>query len=601
MSDALDTKSPWSSLSQPKSASQYYAKQMLDKPPEERQKYAEELAYNQLSLAPVSGEAISAKEAKDYFEEGRTGMGMLSAAGAIPFAGAAIRPITKGLSKLGQATGANKFINDVAMNMPTNVRGGFIGDALDKMPAVQSKMGIKPKEIPHSSGKTKGAGLPYYTPMMTGVSTAGEGLSALGATLKSKMNPKDIAFERTTGFPAVKAREIAAGAEGASETAELMASQISKGKSPTLLSPLTSKTYLATNMDVSDTKSLSDAVSTQFVHGKTKHQVPEKTALRFAKHAQAQVDGKGLVNVKNPRAGGGAGQAEAAGQKSVAPTAVKALQGNARKAYLAELGQEALTPKQTVEFLQISGALDPIAFNKYFKKNGFENVTSAVASLARARNKVARGGTLGKKEKRALESFNKMPVNKNTGQRLAAVRDDAGNLLSNDSLDMIGDVKDGDFLTLQQFFKSSQKELGGANAFISVDPKTQRAYVGISDKHDIGGLNPIQGENMITVQPIVSLDYAAGKFGKRAGLADTTAAKGSKQKTRDAVSNVEQMTGVSRKKGETERQFVRRAILESNVIVSKEDKAKALKNLGMTVGTGGMLTAGLATALSDDE
>lgn len=594
MSDALDTTSPYDVLARQRTRGGV-RKQLT--PEEELQKQLDAV-YNAASFLPISGEIIAAKEAKDYFEQGRTGMGMLSAAGAIPFAGAFIRPITKGLSKVGQATGVNKFINDVAMNMPTNVRGGFIGDALDKMPAVQSKMGIKPKEIPHSSGQTKGAGLPYYTPMLTGLSTAGEGLSALGTTLRSKMNPQDIAFERTTGFPAVKAREIAAGAEGASETAELMASQISKGKSPTLLSPLTSKTYLATNMDVSDTQGLAEAVSTKFVHGKTKHQVPEKTAVRFAKHAQAQVDGQGLVNVKNPRAGGGAGQAEAAGQKSVAPTAVKALQGNARKAYLAELGQDSLTPKQTVEFLQIAGALDPITFNKYFKKNGFENVTTAVASLARARNKVARGGTLGKKEKRALQAFNKMPVNKNTGQRLATVKDDAGKILSNDSLDKIGNVKEGDFLTLQQFFKSSQKELGGANAFISVDPKTQRAYVGISDKHDIGGLNPIQGENMITVQPIVSLDYATGKFGKKAGLADTTAAKGAKQKTRDAVSDVEQMTGVSRKKGETERQFVRRAILESNIIVSKEDKLKALRNAGIT---GGMLTAGTVAALSGDE
>lgn len=566
-------------------------------PEEARQKQLDAL-YNTASFFPISGEIIAAKEAKEQFEQGNTGMGLLSAAGAIPIAGVAIRPALRGLSKLGAVTGLNKLINDVAMNMPTNVRGGFIGDVLDKMPSVQSKMGIKPKEIPHSSGKTKGAGLPYYTPMLTGVSTVGEGLSSLGTTLRSKINPQDIAFERTTGFPAVKAREIAEGAEGASETAELMASQISKGKSPTLLSPITSKTYLAANMDVSDTQGLAEAISTKFVHGKTKHQVPEKTAVRFAKHAQAQVDGQGLVNVKNPRAGGGAGQAEAAGQKSVAPTAVKALQGNARKAYLAELGQEALTPKQTVEFLQISGALDPITFNKYFKKNGFENVTSAVASLARARNKVARGGTLGKKEKRALEAFKKMPVNKNTGQRLATVKDDAGNILSNDSLDKIGNVKEGDFLTLQQFFKSSQKELGGANAFISVDPKTQRAYIGISDKHDIGGLNPIQGENMITVQPIVSLDYATGKFGKKAGLADTTTAKGSKQRIRDAVSDVEKITGVSRKKGETERQFVKRAIKEANIVVSKEDKLKAIRNVGIG---GGMLTAGTVATLSDDE
>ena len=58
----------------------------------------------------VHGEVISAKEAKDYFEQGRTGMGMLLPAGAIPLVGAGIRPITKSVGSL---------MNKTAMNTPT--------------------------------------------------------------------------------------------------------------------------------------------------------------------------------------------------------------------------------------------------------------------------------------------------------------------------------------------------------------------------------------------------------------------------------------------------------------------------------------------------
>lgn len=63
---------------------------------EARQKQLD-ATYNMASFLPITGEAIAAKEAKEQFEQGNTGMGMLLSLGAIPFAGTAIRPLLRGM------------------------------------------------------------------------------------------------------------------------------------------------------------------------------------------------------------------------------------------------------------------------------------------------------------------------------------------------------------------------------------------------------------------------------------------------------------------------------------------------------------------------
>ncbi len=67
--------------------------------PEEALQKQLDAAYNVASFMPVTGEIISAKEAREFYDEGRYGMMALAGLGAIPFAGAAIRPIVKGIGK----------------------------------------------------------------------------------------------------------------------------------------------------------------------------------------------------------------------------------------------------------------------------------------------------------------------------------------------------------------------------------------------------------------------------------------------------------------------------------------------------------------------
>lgn len=64
-------------------------------PDDKKQEFVKDLAYNQLSFAPVSGEVIAAKEAKEFFDKGKTGMGMLASLGALPLAGPFVRPVIR--------------------------------------------------------------------------------------------------------------------------------------------------------------------------------------------------------------------------------------------------------------------------------------------------------------------------------------------------------------------------------------------------------------------------------------------------------------------------------------------------------------------------
>ena len=505
-----------------------YGSRVADLTPEEIEANARQAMSLTADFTPVVGEIKSGKEGVEDFQQGNYLMGSLGVLGAVPLLGYGPRA-AKGMLK-----SARNIINDTALNMPTNVRGGIIGDALDKAPSLQQAMGISTdKKIPLASGRTAGAGLPYYTPFLKPVSVAGEGLTALGKTVKSKLTPTDVAFERQTGIPFEKAKEIAAGAEGSAETAELMMRQMGRDTSP--LGVVSNKTYLQQGIDLTDTDTIADAVGNKFVRANNPNPVPDKVAQRYAPHIQAQGGKNGTVSIKNPSY---VGSAEASGQASVAPNTMKALQGNTRKSYLATLNAregtnlKQLTPEQTVEFLQVSGAIDVHMFRKHFKKD-FENPTTAINTLLRARHKVQNGAKVGKAEQKALDAFQKLPIKKATNTRVAAVRDDAGNLLSSDTIANIKPVPEDSFLTMQQTFNSSQKELGGANAFISVDPVNEKAYVGISDKHDIGGLNPVGGENIITAQPLVSVDYASGTYGKRAGLADTSTFKGNTKQQKE--------------------------------------------------------------------
>ena len=64
-------------------------------PDDKKQEFVKDLAYNAASFLPVSGEAIAAKEAKEFYDAGRYGMMTLASLGALPIVSPFVRPVIR--------------------------------------------------------------------------------------------------------------------------------------------------------------------------------------------------------------------------------------------------------------------------------------------------------------------------------------------------------------------------------------------------------------------------------------------------------------------------------------------------------------------------
>ena len=109
---------------------------------EDQLEQAGKLLYGTASVAPITGEIIAAKEAKELFGEGEYGMGMLTALGAVPLAGTVLRPAIKGAKSLMQTRAMSpvtNVINQTAANMPTTIKGFYEGILLSLLEILHLK------------------------------------------------------------------------------------------------------------------------------------------------------------------------------------------------------------------------------------------------------------------------------------------------------------------------------------------------------------------------------------------------------------------------------------------------------------------------------
>lgn len=568
MSDALDTKSPWSSLSQPKSASQYYAKQMLDKPSEERQKYAEELAYDQLSLASGSGEIISAMEAKDYFEEGRTGMGMLATAGAIPLVSPFIRPITKSVGSL---------MNKTAMNTPT---------LIDKF---------------------------YSDPVRGPINFLKEYGKSFVPAIKESIDPVEVARRRQTGMSKRKLQEGLQPTVG--KDAELTGTSINRQVTPdadnSVERSVIGLSYLDSQIPLEDTARIASGIGSGFRRTNA-DQVPESIVQRATNHltkgphvksgSKTQYD----VQIKDPHNKSNEGFLESVGDASAGSTIVRMMRGNSKEKYLKTINNyrkankqeplDKLDGKNMVEYMQISSTLDNANIRLMERAGVTGQPAEIVSKVLSARAKQAAGKPFTSKDKqlkKSLDTFNSL-LNKRI-IKFAQVRDEAGNVVGSRN---IGDIKQPDgYVVSQQAFTSRQKELGGMNAFVVVDPNSEKMYTMISDGHDIMGINPVGGKGLITAEPIIVSSikpkggYKKSDIKSRATQANVNA----------ALADTEKLTGVKPLKDESDLNYTLRALSTYKPAVTAADRRRARNarlKLGGTVATGGLLTG---AALRDEE
>lgn len=307
--------------------------------------------------------------------------------------------------------------------------------------------------------------------------------------------------------------------------------------------------------------------------------IPQDVVDRAARHVRAVhgTDSGTVVARRKAAAGSQLGEEAAGVAKGTAPEVAKMLSSpKALQAYKDYAGEQ-LGEAQFREYLGIINAITQRAGKTWTGRNSLskafyqgEEMKSLKSAYlaetywkAKARQKkglkIAKGGP----QEEALKFVNgyiaKHPIT-------------------------INKMDDGK-LVLQQSFRSSAKDLGGMNAFVVVDPKTQEFYTMLSDGHDLFGLTPPGWSDLTTVLPIQRRRIGDQDM-PRGTEAQNLAAKQARQ---DAVAGLERASGMQMMKGESVKAFEDRVARDFRGTPTREESVRALSN---QIGAAGMLTGG---------
>lgn len=516
---------------------------------------------------PFTGTGLAAVDFEDARRK-RDGTGMLLAGvGAVPVLG----PPAKAVGK-----SAGNFLNKTAQNMRTNIPEFYSGN-----PLVSVKNFLK------------------------------EYGEAMPATVKESTNAAAVAKRREYGISDAKLDDaLSERGKDADLTAVSINRQLPNNEGTLIEESVIGLNYLDNRVARGDVATLSNNVGNRF-RAEGAEEIPESIVARATRHltdGPHVTDKKGVYEYqfKDPASRSNEGYLEAVGANKAGSTAMRSLHGGLTDVYLKDLNKlrgttsENISPKDMVEFLQITATLD----NKALKLlAGDKQPSVVVGQLLRARAIEASGKSFAKNQagtEALLKKYNRLVDTKVI--KPAKVTDEMGNVVSGRN---VSDIKTPEgYLVTQQSFLSRQQELGGMNVFITVDPSNQKVYSMLSDGHDIFGKTPVGGNHLITASPLVESSYKTGtKYDAKQVVSRKT-----KTNVDAAVKRVEDATGVKRKRGEGADRHALRAMREGKVTPTAADEARAasargkIKGAKMTGGAGvgaGMLTT--YNALSDDE
>lgn len=536
-----------------------------------RQLTAEEAQQKQLghlydfaSFMPVSGEIISAKEAKEHYDQGNYGMMALAGIGAIPLVGTLARPLIKGTGKVVNASGVGGLLNKTAQNTPTLIED-------------------------------------FYTrPVKGKVNFVKEYAKAVPTTIRESIDPVEVARRREFGISKVKAEEGLMGKVGKDSeyTAISMNTQIpQQGVDNALERSVVGLSYLDRGIPIDEVDRIKSGIGTGF-RMEGAEAIPESIINRATNHLTrgSHVKNRDSIDyefqIKDPSTKGGDGYKEAVGSgKSAGAMVIRSLRGSANQKYLARLNKitgsdkTKLIGRDMVEFMQISSTLDADVIRK-LKSRGVKGQPNEILNdLLAARLKIQAGQEVKGAQKKIVEEFDKLLRTRQI--KLSAVKDEAGNVVSNANINNIREP-DG-YLVTQQAYNSRQKELGGVNAFVAVDPETEKMYAMLSDGHDIMGMNPVGGKGLITAQPIIVSSIKQGaKYSNK-----QVATRLTPEEILKSEKALEKITGVTKAKNESSTNYALRALATGKPPVTKADIKRAnmaKAKLGVTIAGAGLLT-----------
>lgn len=557
---------------------------------------------------PFTGTGLAAVDFEDARQRGDgTGM-LLSGVGAFPFVGKPAKAIGKS---------AGNVINQLATNMPTRIEGFYSGN-------------------------------PYG-------SFVRDAAYEVSGALKSRMSAADRAFQEIWGTSARKVDDILnkggpaqrlkekgrpQEAVGYGDDAEKTALAI-EAQQGTNIIPVNERGALANGIyglsyydraiGADDTARLAKGIGNGF---RKVDDIPDNVTDKAVNH---------LVNGPHVKSGSGnlyeyqiktlesskqAGVVEGAGAGQGSPLLrafnVKDPKGKSVSPFLAynnflnktinKNRGEILppSPKDTVEFTQLAATLDKDAtkvLNSLLprkKKDGKligaqqgHPTKTLLDRLSKARARQRAGLSIPPEQQDVLDAFNKGV--KSGKIKPKTIKDEQGNIVSSLNYDEIK-TPEG-FITAQQSYASAQKELGGVNQLLIVDPYNQVNYSMVSDGHDIFGMAPVGGHHLITAQPIVKQKWSDRGYDPKEHKTMMT-----RENVANAVKETQVRTGIkapiktleASNTGyvEAARRYTKQAIQETVEPTEVQKRAaqasttKLVGGGGITLGAGGMLLGG---------
>ena len=557
---------------------------------------------------PGTGTALAAADFEDARQAGDgTGM-LLSGIGAIPILGKPARA-------LGESAG--NVINQLATNMPTRIEGFYSGNPIG--------------------------------------SFARDAAYEVGGALKSRMSAADRAFQDVWGTSAKKVEDMfnrggpaqrlrekgkpqeALGyGDDAEKTALAIEAQQGTGIIPVnergaLANGIHGLSYYDRGIGAEDTARLGRGIGNGF---RNVDDIPDNITDKAVNH---------LINGPHVKSGSGnlyeyqvktlesskqAGVKEGAGAGRGSPLLrafnVKDPEGKSASPFLAynnflnktinKTKGEIVppSPKDTVEYAQLAATLDKDAtkvLNSLLprkKKDGKligakqgHPTKTLLDRLSKARARQRAGLPVPAEQQDVLDAFNKGV--KNGKIKPKTIKDEQGNIVS--SLNYDGIKTPEGFITAQQSYASAQKELGGVNQLLIIDPYNQVNYSMVSDGHDIFGMAPVGGHHLITAQPIVRQKWSDRGYDPKEHKTMMTRENVSK-----AVEETQARTGVKAPKKtleasnanyvESARRYTKQTLKEAIEPTAAQKRAaqasttKLVGAGGVAVGTGGMLLSG---------
>tara|TARA_R110001632_G_scaffold59839_4_gene145314 strand:+ start:9406 stop:11163 length:1758 start_codon:yes stop_codon:yes gene_type:complete len=448
---------------------------------------------------------------------------------------------------------SKEILNDVFHNMKTKVEGGYVGDVVQKART----------KLAESQGKSAPEKPNFYNSPQAPL-ILGEALNSLTSSVIDRFNPAQRATTRASGIPTGKRKEVAsilergepANAMAEAVTARMMQAQ-RYGEVPSMFgkgSPLERYTYAATDIPATDLNKLASVIGGRDIPDAVVNRHVKDFKETQLKEGSVNKPSQGtMVDVYNPNTRNAA--TEFANQPmDQAPGA--ALHKMFRDERMAAL-PEGTTPFELMKASKTADRLNGQQGVLERVRNGPRlNIGGKVGAanyILKSLEKQKQGKKLTDKETKALDEYNKTPLNK---------------------ADELG------FQHGASSHTSALKELGGirdTSSLMGMD----RMFTTMSDKNDIFGLNFLfPKQDRASIFPIQQRNLNDSRATTEARL-ERYMTKNDVDSTTSTV-DIEKISGVPRKKGEKPTNYQLRAIAEMRTKPELRDYAEVLQNVLLT-------------------